>query len=227
VTWLQPFPDVLLDRARDRAPGPEAEAVAREAVELAFIAALQRLPPRQAAALVLCDVLDCPRAEAASMLGVGPTVLKGLLQRARASLERHRGQRVPPPAPESAAERSLVRRFADAFAADDFDALVGLLTDDAWLAMPPAPHEYHGAAAISAFLRVSAAWSAPRRLLMDPLRANGQPAFACRFSGPVQEPAGLIVLTLAADRIQGVTRFLDHRSMSGGAGLSPACAAPR
>lgn len=203
VLWLQPFPDTLLEGVPDAAPGPEARYTAREAIELAFIAALQRLPPRQSAVVVLCDVLGYPLGEAATMLDTTPTAVKGLLQRARASLGEHRGT---PPEPGSAQEQQLVRRFADAFAADDIDTLIELLTDDAWLAMPPAPHEYHGTAAIAAFLRTSADWRADRPQLLRPTRANGQPAFACYIS---ERPAGLIVLTLDGDRIRGITRFLE------------------
>ncbi|GAA2290482.1 sigma-70 family RNA polymerase sigma factor [Nonomuraea roseoviolacea subsp. roseoviolacea] len=207
VPWLQPYPDTLL--VPDAAPGPEARFTAREAVELAFVAALQRLPPRQAAVLVLRDVLGYPLGEVAPMLDVTPAAAKGLLQRARASLARQAdpggGRHAEAPAPGSARERELVRRFADAFTAGDIDTLVALLTDDAWLAMPPAPHEYHGVAAIASFLRASAAWSAGRPVLLVPTRANGQPAFTCRLAG---EPAGVIVLTLAGDRVRGITRFL-------------------
>ncbi|MGH3647465.1 MAG: hypothetical protein ACRDTM_09850, partial [Micromonosporaceae bacterium] len=89
--------------------------------------------------------------------------------------------------------------------------LITLLTDDAWLAMPPAPHEYHGVPAIASFLWASAAWRAGRRVLLRPTRANGQPAFSCHFAGAVEQPAGLIVLTLTGDRVRGITRFLDNR----------------
>jgi RNA polymerase sigma-70 factor (TIGR02960 family) len=207
VPWLQPYPDALLEHVPDAEPGPEARYTTRESIELAFVAALQRLPPRQAAALVLCDVLGYPLGEAAPMLDATPTAVKGLLQRARTSLGRHR--RDEPPAPGSSEERQLVHRFAEAFTTDDIGALLTLLTDDAWLAMPPAPHEYHGGTAIAAFLRASAAWRADLRLVLRPTRANGQPAFTCRHVGAVERPAGLIVLTLAGDRLHGITRFLD------------------
>jgi RNA polymerase sigma-70 factor (ECF subfamily) len=191
--------------------GPEARYTAREAVELAFVAALQRLPPRQAAAVVLCDVLGYPLGEVAPMLDTTPTAVKGLLQRARTSLGQYRGDaQSPPPAAGSTQERQLVRRFAEAFSADDIDTVVALLTDDAWLAMPPAPHEYHGVAAIASFLRASAAWRAGRRLRLRPTRANGQPAFTCHLTGAEEQPAGLIVLTLTGNRLHSITRFLDN-----------------
>lgn len=196
--WLQPYPD-------DQLP-PEARYTRLETIELAFVAALQRVPPRQAAVLVLCDVLDYRLAEVAPMLDITPTAVKGLLQRARTSLAQHRQDGYGrPPAPGSPEEQRLVRRFAEAFAADDIDTLLTLLTDDAWLAMPPAPHEYRGAAAIAAFLRASATWRAGRRFVLEPTRANGQPAFECRF---MDGPAGQIVLTLNRDRVHGITHFL-------------------
>ncbi|MEJ3745493.1 RNA polymerase subunit sigma-70 [Actinomycetes bacterium KLBMP 9797] len=212
VTWLQPYPDTLLEHMPDTDPGPEARYTAREAIELAFIAALQRLTPRQAAVLVLCDVLGYPLGEVASMLDTTPTAIKGLLQRARGAIERHRDVALEtPPAPGSAPERQVVQQFAEAFAGDDFDTLVNLLTDKAWLAMPPAPHEYHGVAAIISFLRTTAAWRVSQglRIRLRPTRMNGQPAFASQFVGDAFErPGGLLVLTLAGDRLSGITLFL-------------------
>jgi RNA polymerase sigma-70 factor (ECF subfamily) len=200
VRWLEPFPDTLLEDVPDQAPGPEARYQQREAIELAFVAALQRLPPRQTAALVLCDVLGYPVAEAAQMLDTTPTAVKGALQRARAAIDRDRPRPGTHTAPGSAEDRELSRRFADAFMAGDLDTLLTLLTDDAWLAMPPAPHEYHGRPAIREFLRVSNAWRGERRLVLVPTRANTQPAFACYLAEPGQPhayAAGLMVLTCA------------------------------
>jgi RNA polymerase sigma-70 factor (ECF subfamily) len=213
-TWLEPYPDVLLEGIIDASPGPDARYETRETVELAFIAALQHLPPRQRAALVLRDVLGFHAAEVADMLDSSVDSVKGALKRARATLE----QRLPPterdraPLPSSPGERELVRRFADAFQADDVDGLVGLLTDDAWLTMPPAPHQYQGVAAIASFLRASAAWRAGRRFRLLATRANTQPAFGCYLEdgrGPTAGAAGLVVLSLDGERISAVTRFLD------------------
>ena len=206
VGWLQPYPDALLERVPDARSGPETRYTTRETVELAFITALQRIPPRQAAVLVLRDVLGYPLGEAGAMIDTTPTAAKGLLQRARAALAS--GRRAVPPAPGSAPERLLAGRFAEAFVADDVDALLELLTDDAWLSMPPAPHEYHGPDRVVAFLRASAAWRQSQRLRprLRPTRANGQPAYVYHLD---DRPAGLIVLTLTADRVQGITRFLD------------------
>lgn len=212
VTWLQPYPDAWLD---DPATAPPARVETRETVGLAFVAALQLLPPRQTAALVLGDVLGFPVADVADMLGVTPTAVKGLRQRARHAL-RQRGAaaegRVA--AGGHGAQAELVRRFADAFAADDVDAVVDLLTDDAWLRMPPAPHEYRGRPDIAAFLLASAAGRAGRRLTLRPTRANGQPAFTCFLPtsrGAALEPSGVVVLDVVGDAIAGVTRFLDPR----------------
>ncbi|EME54114.1 RNA polymerase subunit sigma-70 [Amycolatopsis decaplanina] len=204
MTWLQPYPDELLERVADSEPGPEARYGTREAIELAFITGLQLLPPRQAAALVLRDVLCFPADEVASMLGTTETAIKGILQRARASLDKHRDGAAHRPSPQ---ERELTRRFADAFTAADLDGVLSLLTDDAWLAMPPAPHEYHGLAAIAGFLRVTMAIPV-ERFTVTPTRANNQPAFRCRHG---ETSAGLMVLTLDGDRIRAITRFLHQK----------------
>ncbi|NUT94472.1 MAG: RNA polymerase subunit sigma-70 [Saccharothrix sp.] len=204
VTWLQPYPESVVDPA----PGPEARYDGREAVELAFVTGLQLLPPRQAAVLVLRDVLGYPSAEVAAMLGTTDTAVKGALQRARATLDRHRDR---PPAPGSPEELALTRKFADAFTAGDVAAVVALLRDDAWLTMPPAPHEYQGPG-IAEFLRVSFAWRGERTVHLVPTRANTQPAFACYHAEPGADTAvraGLVVLTLSEDGIGRVTRFHD------------------
>ena len=201
VTWLQPYPDTLLAQV----PDPAARYLARETVELAFVAALQELPPRQAAALLLCDVLGYSVAEASPMLNTTATAVKGALQRARASIAHHRaGTHVPA---DPANDSDLARSFAKAFTDDDIDGVITLLTDDAWLAMPPAPHEYHGPAAVRTFLASSAAWRAGRGLRLVPTGANRQPAFGCYLDR--HGFTGVIVLTLRDRRISGITRFLD------------------
>ncbi len=210
VTWLQPYPDVLLEQVPDTAPGPEARYQMREAVELAFVTALQRMPPRQVAVLVLRDVLGYPTSDVATMLDTTETGIKGVLQRARAALPAARPAGTTSPAPDDAGGSALVQRFADAFIAADLDTLLGLLTDDAWLSMPPAPHEYHGLPAIGDFLRASWAYRGNRPVHLLPTRANTQPALACYLPDPggtTAHPAGLIVLTLAGDRIDAITRF--------------------
>ena len=212
--WLEPYPDALLDRVADTSPGPEARYEFREAVGLAFVTALQRLPPQQRVVLVLRDVLGFRTAEVADMLETSEAAVKGALQRARASLETRRDrdrERARPP--RSPRERELVGRFADAVESGDVDGVVSLLTDDAWLTMPPQPFEYQGHAAIAGFLHDRAALrGAPLRLV--PTRANGQPAFGCYLPdahGAIARPYGLMVLTLDGDRISAITWFGDSR----------------
>ncbi len=147
--------------------------------------------------------------------GARRTALKGVLQRARASLEHHRytSGRTATPRPAARQERGLAQRFAAAFTRDDIDAVIRLLTDDAWLTMPPAPHEYHGHDAIAAFLHISADWRAGRRVRLVPTRANTQPAYTCYLAdppGPTAHPTGLLVLTLSDQRISAITHFLDE-----------------
>ena len=212
VTWLQPYPDTLLDGICDTAPGPEARYQATEAIELAFIAGLQRMPPRQAATLLLRDVLGFAAPEVAELLSTTPTAVKGSLQRARAALDQqpeYAGQ-TRAARPGSAAEQALARRFADAYVAADIDGVVALLTDDAWLSMPPAPHQYQGTGAIAAFLRSSFGYRGERRVYLVPTWANTQPALASYLSGTdraITSPAGLFVLTMAGPRIRALTRF--------------------
>jgi RNA polymerase sigma-70 factor (TIGR02960 family) len=211
ITWLQPYPDTALEAVADTTPGPDARYQATETVELAFVAALQRIPPRQAAALLLRDVLGFDTGEVASALGTSHTAIKGTLQRARAALERHRGADRPRPTP--ATERELGRRFAKAYTDGDIDGVLALLTNDAWLSMPPAPHQYHGIDAIAAFLRATFDYRGDRRVHLLPTRANTQPAFASYLSdpgSPIAAPAGMFVLTLTGDRIHAITRFHRH-----------------
>ncbi|MFZ0757481.1 MAG: sigma-70 family RNA polymerase sigma factor [Trebonia sp.] len=209
--WLQPYPDTLLDDVPDAAPGPEARYESREALALAFVAGLQRLPPRQRAVLVLRDVLGYPAAEAAQMLETSQVSVNSALQRARATLG---GQLPSPgrdraPAPRSPREREIVSRFVDAFEAADIERLVSVLTDDTWMTMPPEPLEYQGHAAIAEFY-VTRTWWGARPIKLVPTRANGQPAFGYYLQDahvPIAHANGLIVLTLAGDKVCAITRF--------------------
>jgi RNA polymerase sigma-70 factor (TIGR02960 family) len=211
--WLEPYPDVLLEDLPDRSPGPAARFEARESIELAFIAALQGLPPRQRAALVLRDVLGFRTAEVAELLDTGEASVKGALQRARATLRARlpAPDRERAPRPNSPSERQLVGRFADAFSSGDVDELVSVLTDDAVLTMPPLPLEYQGHEAIAAFLRYRVPLrGAPMHVV--PTRANTQPALGCYLQdahAAIARPFGLVVLTLEGDRVSAMTRF-DH-----------------
>jgi RNA polymerase sigma-70 factor (TIGR02960 family) len=212
-TWLEPYPDALLENVVDEAPGPDARYERRETVELVFIAALQHLPPRQRAVLVLRDALGFRATEVAAMLDSSEDAVKSALKRARETMERL----LPPgreraPEPHSADERELVRLFADAWVADDIDAVVALLTDDALMSMPPSPLEYQGRATIAGFLREIERWRGARRYHLVPTRANGQPAFGCYRRDehtPIAHSIGLIVLTLESDKIAAITNFID------------------
>jgi RNA polymerase sigma-70 factor (TIGR02960 family) len=222
--WLEPYPDVLLEDIADRSPGPGARYEARESVELAFIVALQHLPARQRVALVLRDVLGFRNAEVAEMLDISQLSVKGALQRARAAL----GEPLPAadreraPLPDSARERELVGRFADAFQRGDVDEVIALLTDDAMLTMPPWPLEYQGHEAIAAYLSYRAQLRGT--LLVVPTRANTQPALGCYLpetQGGIARPYSLIVLTLEGNRIAAITRFVGHAALFGNFGLPP------
>ena len=210
ITWLQPYPDTLLNGIADVAPGPEARYSQIEAIELAFVAGLQRMPPRQAATVLLRDVLGFGTDEVAAMLKTSQTAVKGTLQRGRAALETARDTRDRPPRPRSAEERDLARRFAAAYVSADLDGVLTLLTDDAWLSMPPAPHQYHGLPAIRSFLEASFDFRGERKAYLVPCRANNQPSFGSYLSDrdqSIARPAGVFVLGLSGDRIAAVTRF--------------------
>jgi RNA polymerase sigma-70 factor, ECF subfamily len=211
--WLEPYPDVLLGDLEDLAPGPHARYETRETVGLAFVTALQYLPPRQRAVLVLRDALGFSGAEVAGMLDTTEAAVKGALQRARATLDEHvpAAELERAPTPGSRRERELVSRFATAYERGDVDAVVSLLTDDAWVRMPPQPYEYQGHAAIAALLR-DRAIRRDAGLRLVPTRANGQPAFGAYLPdahAAITRAYALIVLTLQGDRISAMTWFGD------------------
>jgi RNA polymerase sigma-70 factor (ECF subfamily) len=209
VLWLQPYPDVLLEGLSDQAPGPEARYESREAISLAFITAVQLLPPNQRAALLLRDVLGYRASEAAELLGLTEDTVTSALKRARATMDAARPVGPPPPTPGSAPERALLERFVAAFTANDIDALVGLMTDDAWVRMPPLPFEYRGTEAVRGFLAAVYAHRSPLGRLV-PVRANGQPAWGAyarnRCTG-VLHLSGIYVIGLAGAAICEMTRF--------------------
>ena len=212
--WLEPYPDVLLEGVADRSQQPEARYETREAIGLAFVTGLQRLPPRQRAVLVLRDVLAFRAGEVAEMLGVTEVSVNGTLQRARKTLETVAppGQREHAPLPGSREELELVDRFATAFEAGDIAGVVALLSDDALLTMPPEPLEYQGAAAIGRFFSTVPAGGALERFRLVPTRANGQPAFGCYLRdehAPIAHAYGLMVLTLSGDSVTAITGFPD------------------
>ena len=212
VLWLEPYPDALLEGLAETAPGPEARYETKEAVTLAFVAALQRLPPRQRAVLVLRDVLGFHAAEVAETLESSEVSVNSALQRARAALEtRLPAGRERRPQPRSQRERQLAARFAEAVESGDVEGIVSLLTDDALLTMPPQPLEYRGRAAIAGFLGYRGqARGTPLRV--TPTWANTQPAFGCYTLDAqtgIASASGLFVLTLEGDAVAAITWFAD------------------
>ncbi|WP_123026919.1 sigma-70 family RNA polymerase sigma factor [Mycolicibacterium stellerae] len=209
IVWLEPYPDILREATVDIA-GPEARYEQAEAISLAFVTALQLLPPRQRAVLILREVLGYHAIEVAEMLDSSVESVTSALKRARATLQ----QRLPvrdgeqPPPPDSPAERALVAKFVRAFEAGDVDGLVEILTADVNLSMPPVPLEYQGRDVVARFYTVM--FGSGRRYRLVPTRSNGQPAFATYLqasTGGICHGAGLLVLTLAGDRICALTRF--------------------
>jgi len=223
VAWLEPFPDALLGDAIDSAPGPEARYAQAQSISLAFVTALQLLPPRQLAALVLCDVVGFQASEVAGLLETTTGSVNSALKRARAGLQvrsRPGAGGAPPPAGGSASEGEIVARFVSAYEAADLDALVNLLTDDVFISMPPMPFEYEGREAAAAFC--GSIFGAGRRFELVPTRANGQPAFGTYLHTPsgVRQGVGLLAVTLSGDRIRAMTRF--EKGVLGWFGLPPA-----
>jgi RNA polymerase sigma-70 factor (ECF subfamily) len=210
VVWLEPFPDALLEGAIDVPLGPEARYEQTESISLAFVTALQVLPPRQLAVLILRDVLGFHANEVADMLDSTVESVTSALKRARASLQRRwppAAGREPAPAPGSPSEEAIVAKFVSAYESADLDALVALLTDDVFMSMPPMPLEYEGRDVVGSFC--AGIFGSGRRFDLVPTRANGQPAFGaylCTAPG-IRHGIGLLVLTLAGDRICAMSRF--------------------
>ena len=199
VGWLEPFPDFL--------DGPESSYEQTESISLVFVTALQVLPPRQVAVLILRDVLGFRAAEVAEMLDSTVDSVNSALKRARAGLQERLPDRQLAPAPGSAVEQALASKFVQAYESGDTEALVALFTDDVFISMPPIPLEYQGRDAVARLF--SAIFGSGRRVDLVPTRANGQPAFGAylRDGSGVRHGSGLFVLTLTGDRICAFTRF--------------------
>ena len=199
---LQPYPDVLLEPAT-----PEREAERRETVGLAFVAAMQLLPARQRAALVLRDVLGWSAREAAETLGVSVPAANSALQRARERVEREQRDgslaRVHRPL-DDGAERALMRRFVEAWEAVDVERLTQLLADEARMTMPPEPARFAGSAAIGGFFATVPMGGRLDLIRLEPVRANGQPALAAYLE---DEAYGIMVFAVDGERIAGITGF--------------------
>ncbi|MEU0506839.1 sigma-70 family RNA polymerase sigma factor [Nocardia sp. NPDC005998] len=209
IHWLEPYPDALLDGAISVPLGPEARYEQTESISLAFVTALQILPPRQLAVLILRDVLGFHANEVADMLDTTVESVKSALKRARAGMQRQlpvTTARERPPASDSPAEDAIVAKFVSAYESADIDALVALLTDDVFMSMPPIPLEYQGRDIVARFFALI--FGSVQRFELVPTRANGQPAFGVyRHPSTGSHGSGLFVLTLAGDRIAAMTRF--------------------
>jgi RNA polymerase sigma-70 factor (ECF subfamily) len=206
IPWLEPFPESRRPRA-DPAD-PASVVAARADLRLALIAALQLLPARQRAVLILRDVLGWRAAEVAGLLGTSAAAVNSMLQRARAQLGDAAPARDQIREPADPRDQDLVARYAAAFAAADVAGLTALLTADAVFEMPPEPAWFAGRAAIGAFL-AARVLTAPGRFALVPAAANGQPALAAyelRPDGAFQAEA-LQVLTVAGGQVARVTAF--------------------
>lgn len=223
--WLEPFPESWLVEATEN---PEARYTRSESVSLAFLTALQLLPPRQRAILLLSDVLDWRASEVAQLLGLSVSAVNNALHRARATLEKNyrSEQREMAQSQRADAETSaLLARYLHAWENDDVDGLVALLKEDATLSMPPVPSWYQGPAAIRALLRSIVFPShIPNRWRLYPTRANGQHAFALYRldeATRIYRAHGIQVVTLdAVRRVADITAFL-HPELTASFGFPP------
>jgi RNA polymerase sigma-70 factor, ECF subfamily len=217
--WLEPYPDERLGLGSGLA-GPEARYEQREGVELAFIAALQHLPARQRAVLILRDVLGFSARETAAALDTTPVSVDSALQRAHKAVD----QRLPEQSQQATlrslgdgALRRVVQRYVSAWERNDVDAVVAMLTEDAKLAMPPLPTWYRGRDQVAGFLG-GGPLAGTTRWRLIPTRANGQLAFglyAWDARTRTFRPRAVDVLTLRGDRIQEITAFLTPDAFGG------------
>ena len=212
LPWLQPYPDRLLEPATEPADEPGARVVARETIELAFIAAVQHLPPRQRAALLLRDVVGWSAKETAAFLETSVESANSALQRARATMRRQLGERRSQwgtGAEPSTEERRLVRRYLDAHERADIDALAALLREDVRLAMPPHPTWFDGREAILVAMRAAfdPGFGSLRAIVSG---ANRQPAVAHYLRAPGEteyRALAIDVLRFRDGRVAEITSF--------------------
>jgi len=211
MPWVQPYPDSLLDELAADQPGPEAVVVSRETISLAFLAAIQLLPPRQRAALILRDVVGWPAAEVAEMLGTSVPAVNSALQRARTTLRdqwpQGRLDWAPAAEPDSG-QRLLLQRFIAAHEQADPEALIALLGHDVRLAISPQVGEWNGRPEVGDALRDG--MNALGRWRVLPIMANGQPGAAGYLRRPGQTaffPFALTVLRFEDGRLTDIAAF--------------------
>jgi RNA polymerase sigma-70 factor, ECF subfamily len=202
--WLEPLPDAWWD-VPDTSPGPEARYEAREAVELAFVATLQRLAPRQRAVLLLRDVLGWSARDVASLLDMSVAAANSVLQRARVRIDQSRTPDAVRLGPE--AERALVERYVRAWEQRDVESFVALLKEDAVFSMPPLAEWFVGRAAIGGFFRWVTGPTGPGPFHFEPTRANGTIAFG--LYAPDGSAQILHVLLADRDGIAAITSFMN------------------
>lgn len=207
ITWLEPIPDTLLDDLGSPVMNPEALYEEKEAIALAFVRALQLLPPQQRAVLILRDILGFPTRDTADLLDTTDDSVASALKRARTTVGAHRGE-APPAIPRgSADERALVIEFTQAYSEGDVAGVVALLTEDVRLSMPPTPLVFEGRRVAEDGLR--RLFGESRHRLVE-TGANGQPAFGVYTRDPhadLGHAAGLLVLDLSGARIRDITWF--------------------
>src|SRR5437660_7066667 len=219
ATWIQPIPDSLLAPEGD----PAEVAVARDTIRLAFVAALQHLPPRQRAVLILCEVLRWKAKEVAELLDTSVASVNSALQRARETLEASGVSSNDPVPPMDDAQKQLLARYVQAFERYDLSALTSLIKEDARQSMPPYDLWLHGRDNILTW------WFGPgigcRGSRLLPTRgANGSVAFGQykpSQTGPGRDPWSLLVVETAGDRIVELTFFLDTAGLLPLFGLPP------
>lgn len=209
--WLDPLPDTLLAEATGE---PETQYLQRESVTLAFLVALQALPARQRAILLLRDVLDWHASEVADLLSLSITAVESALQRARTTLRQHyhpRGSEDIALASTDTTTQATLRRFINAWEKADIPELVALLREDATLSMPPFSWWFLGREAIVSFFTPLLAGGAPGTWRMYPVASNAQPAYVSYqlIEHGIYHAAGVSLLTIEKGRVAAITSFLD------------------
>jgi RNA polymerase sigma-70 factor, ECF subfamily len=213
LAWLEPYPDTALAGVAEPAPGPDTRYEMRESVQVAFIAAIQNLPPRQRAVLLLRDVMSWSASESAELLDTTVAAVNSALQRARGTLaKRFPHGRPGEPSTPSEEQRAILERYVRAWEHSDLDGFVALLKEDAVLSMPPWREWYDGREAIRMFFSTAFAVAGEGAFRLVPTAANGQPAFAQYTGGPEELdcPRRVIqVLTIEDGEIAALTFFTD------------------